>query len=85
MVERRQRYRRRRCGRVAGVELAAGTSLSALVQAKKIAAVPDGAISSLVDVHIAILPARLFKAGTLLYAAMQPSSPGIGENRDRYQ
>jgi hypothetical protein len=56
-----------------------------LVKAKKIAAVPDGAISSLVDVHIAILPARLFKAGTLLYAAMQPSSPGIGENRDRNQ
>lgn len=28
-----------------------------------------------------VLAARLFKAGTLLYAAMQPSSPGIGENR----
>ncbi len=30
-----------------------------------------------------MIPARLFKAGALLYAAMQPSSPGIGENRDR--
>jgi hypothetical protein len=32
--------------------------------------------------NIAIPAARLFKAGTLLYAAIQPSSPGIGETRD---
>jgi hypothetical protein len=27
------------------------------------------------------LQGRLFKAGALLYAAIQPSSPGIGESR----
>jgi hypothetical protein len=74
--------------RVAGVELAAhdgGDKPRRIGGREEIDAVPDGAFSSLVDAHMAILLARLFKSGTLLYAAMQPSSPGIGENRDRNQ
>ena len=60
-----------------------GDKLQRIGGREEIDAVPDGAFSSLVDAHMAILPARLFKSGTLHYAAIQPTSPGIGENRDR--
>ena len=57
-----------------------------MVAVIRMAVIGDGAIgmqhTAIRQSRNAIPTARLFKAGSLLYAAIQPSSPGIGETRD---